>query len=413
MPGVFTGELGHYPGVVRVEEVEDLFNCASILSTTQLPKGPSLAIITNAGGPGVLAADTLVSRGGKLARLNDKTFSALSGFLPSYWSKSNPIDILGYADPQTYAKTIEVAIKDPGVDGAIVIYTPQGGASPSEVAKAVIAYAKKGNKPVLTAWMGDEDVAEARQLFYESKIPTYDFPEEAIRTYLYMYQYARNLEMLYEIPEELPLDVGPPKNHLKTLVRKTVSEGRSLLGEGDSKKFLTTYRIPCTPTHIAKDAKTAVTMASESGYPVAMKISSPDIAHKSDVEGVILNISSAEEVKRAFSEVLENVRRRKPDAKIAGASVQKMIAGRGYEFIIRSRKELTFGPMITFGLGGTEAELFKDVAVGIPPLNQALARRLLEQLKIYKALSEGLRTKPPVNLPLLRRDIGKVLRLNS
>jgi acetyltransferase len=200
----------HRAGVVRVEEIEDLFSCASILNTAQLPKGPNLAIVTNAGGTAVLATDTLIGRGGKLAQLNEGTLTNLNGFLPSNWSKSNPIDILGDSDSQRYAKTIEATIKDPGVDGVLVIYTPQGGASPIEAAKAVIKYAKS-NKPILTTWMGDKEVTKARQLFFESGIPAYEFPEEAIKTYLYMHQYARNLASLYETPEELPLDMGLPK----------------------------------------------------------------------------------------------------------------------------------------------------------------------------------------------------------
>jgi len=398
-------------GAVRVEEIEDLFNCASILSTTQLPKGPNLAIITNAGGPGVLAADALVSRGGKLARLSDETLSTLNGFLPPYWSKSNPIDILGYADSQTYAKTIETTIKDPRVDGALIIYTPQGGAGPVDTAKTIIKYAKKSNMPILAAWMGDEEVAKARQLFYENKIPTYEFPEEAIKTYLYMYQYARNLEMLYETPEDLPLDIAVPKNHLKTLIRKAAREGRTFLSEEESKKFLATYTISATTPYVAKNAKDAAGIASEIEYPVAMKISSPDIVHKSDVGGVMLNVSSAEEVRKAFDEIMENVRKRKPNAEIEGVSVQKMIADYAYEFIINSKKDPILGPMLMFGLGGKEAKFFKDIAVGIPPLNQALARRLLEQTKFYKMLPEGFGIKPPINLLLLEEILVKFSNL--
>jgi len=415
--GAMVGEDLYYDaifrraGAVRVEEIEDLFNCASILGAAQLPKSPNLAIITNAGGPGVLAADTLLSRGGKLAQLRDETLSALNEVLPPYWSKSNPIDILADADFQRYAKTIELIIKDPGVDGAVVVYTFQGGATPTETAKAVIEYAGKGNKPILTAWLGDGEMDKARQLFYESKVPTYEFPEEAVRTYLYMYQYARNLEMLYETPEELPLDVGVPKNHLKTLIHRAVREGKTFMGEEDSKKFLATYKISSTPPHIAKNAEDAITIASEIGYPVAVKSSSPEIVHKSDVGEVMLNISSAAGVKKAFSEVMENVKKHKPGAEVEGVSVQKMITDYDYEFIIRSRKDPTFGPAIMFGLGGIGPEVFKNIAVGIPPLNQALARRLLEQTQIYEVLSEGFGTKRPANLPLLEDVLVKFSNL--
>ncbi len=397
-------------GVVRVEEIEDLFNCASILNTAQLPKGPNLAIVTNAGGPAVLATDTLIGRGGKLAQLSEETLTNLNGFLPPNWSKSNPVDILGDSDSQRYTKTIEVIVKDPGVDGVIAIYTPQGRAGPIEAAKAIVKHAKS-NKPILTTWMGDEEVAKARQLFYESKIPTYEFPEEAIRTYLYMYQYARNLESLYETPEELPLDTGPSKNYLKTLIRKAVRAGRTVLTEENSKKFLTTYGISAATAHVAKDAKDAARIASQGGYPVVMKISSPDIVHKSDVGGVMLNISSADEVKKAFNEIVENARKFKPDAEVEGVSVQKMITNYNYELIVGSKKDSLFGPVIMFGLGGIEAEFFKDIAVGLPPLNQVLARRLLEQTKIYKMLSQGFRTRPPVNVRLLEETLVKFSNL--
>jgi len=398
-------------GVVRVEEIGDLFNCASILDTSHLPKGPNLAIITNAGGPAVLATDALISRDGKLAQLNERAYSTLNEFLPSSWSKSNPIDILGDANQEAYAKTIDVVTKDPGVDGTVVIYTPQAVTDSFEVAKTVIKHAKKSNKPILTTLIGEQGVAKARQLFYKNKIPTYDFPEEAIRTYLYMYQYARNLEMLYETPEDLSIDIGTPKNYLKILTRNTVRGGRTLLSERDSKELLTTYGISSTIPHIAESPEDATMIASNIGYPVAMKISSPNVAHKSDVGGVRLNISSPDEVKRAFNEMMENVKKHKPDAVIEGISIQKMITDYDYELIIGSKKDPVFGPVIMFGLGGIEAEFFKDIGVGLPPLNQALARRLLEQTRIYKLLSEGFRTKPPANLRLLDEALVKVSNL--
>jgi acetyltransferase len=373
-----------------------------------LPRGPNLAIITNAGGPAALATDALMSMGGKLAELNEDTMSALNGFLPASWSKSNPIDIIEDADPQRYSKAVEITIKDPGVDGAVVIYAPQGATSPTEIAKAIIPYAKKSKKPVIAALLGDAEVSRGRQLFYQSNVPTYEFPEEAVRTYLYMNQYARNLEMLYETPEDMPLDIGAPKNYLKVMVGKNLMRGETLLTEAASKKFLSTYRICCTTPHVAKNPKDAVTIASAIGYPVAMKLSSPDVTHKSGVGGVRLNISSDDEVKQAFGEIMGNVEKHKPDAKIEGVSVQEMIPDYDYELIIGSKKDPIFGPVIMFGLGGTEAEFFKDIAVGLPPLNRVLARRLIEQTRIYKALSEGFRNKPPANLTLLEETLVRV-----
>jgi len=414
--GAMVGEDFYYDaifrraGVVRVEEIEELFNCASIMNTAQLPKGPNLAIVTNAGGPAVLATDALIGRGGKLAQLSKTTISSLNSFLPPNWSKSNPVDILGDSDSQRYAQTMDVIVKDPGVDGIVVIYTPQGRSKPTEVANAIIKHAKS-NKPILTAWMGDKEVAKARQLSYENKIPAYEFPEEAIRTYLYMYQYAHNLESLYETPEEFTLNSGPSKNYLKILIHKEVKRGRTVCTEENSKKFLTTYGIPSATAHVAKDAKDAARIASKVGYPVVMKISSPDITHKSDAGGVKLNISSAEEVQMAFSEIMVNAKKYKPDADVEGVSIQKMITNYDYELILGSKKDSVFGPLIMFGLGGTEAEFFKDIAIGLPPLNQVLAKRLLEETKIYKILSQGFRTKPPVDLRLLEETLVKFSNL--
>ncbi|MCD6361179.1 MAG: bifunctional acetate--CoA ligase family protein/GNAT family N-acetyltransferase [Armatimonadetes bacterium] len=415
--GAMVGEDLYYQavfdraGAVRVEEIEDLFNCASILNTAQLPRERNLAIITNAGGPAVLATDALISQGGELARLSDDTMAALNEFLPPYWSKSNPIDILGDADPQRFIKTIKATLKDPGINGAVIIYTPQGTAKPADIARAIIKYAKTSSKPILTSIMGSEEVSEARRLLYENNVPTYEFPEDAIKTYLYMYQYFRNLEELYETPEDLPLDASPPSNYLKILTRRRLNEGKTLLSGDDSEKFLSTYGVSGTEAYFATNVTDALRTASNIGYPVAMKITSPDISHKSDVGGVSLNISSASQLEKAFAEMMVNVRKNSPSARIDGVSIQKMITSFDYELIIGSKKDPVLGPVIMFGLGGTEAEFFKDMAVGLPPLNQALARRVLERTRIYKMLSQGFRNKPPVNLRLLEETLVRISNL--
>ena len=415
--GAMVGDDSYYDavfrraGAVRVEEVGDLFNCAAILDTAHLPKGPNLAIVTNAGGPAVLATDALISRGGKLANLSPDTINALNGVLPASWSKSNPVDILGDADPQRYVKALEATIKDPQVNGIIMIYTPQGSSNSVDIAKAVSDYVKKINKPVLSALIGEEEVNKARQIFYANKIPTYEFPEEAIKTYLYMYQYARNLEMLYETPEEISLSIEAPKNHLKILARKALQEKKTLLNEEDSKKFMGAYRIPVTLPLLARTVQDAVKLSSDMGYPVVMKIASPDISHKTDVGGVILNITSADEVKKAFREMMENVKKHEPKACIEGVTIQNMITNCDYELIVGCKKDVTFGPVILFGMGGVEAEFFKDISIGIPPLNQVLARRVLEQTRIYRVLSKGFRNKPPVKLRLLDETLVNISNL--
>lgn len=398
-------------GAIRVEQIEDLFNCASILNAAQLPHGPNLLIVANAAGPAVLAKDTLLTRGGSLAELSEPTVSALNDILPAGWSKSNPIQVPGHVDPLMYAKTIEVAVKDPGVNAAVLIFAPQRGTNPIDLAKAVSKQATKSRKPILAALIGDEEVAKARRLLYDNMVPTYEFPEDAIRTYLYMYEYARNLENLYETPEELAIETGAPKNHLKTLIRKAVSEGRTLLDQRDSRKFLTTYRIDSLAPLLAKGPEDAARLALDIGYPVAMKIASPDIIRKSDVGGVKLNVSSAQAVRTAFDDIVKSVRERSPGASIDGVSIQKMVTDYDYEFILGSKKDAVFGPVIMFGLGGAEAEFLREIAVGLPPLNQVLARRLLQQTRVYDLLSHGFKTKPPVNLRLVDETLVRLSNL--
>jgi acetyltransferase len=405
--GAMVGEDSYYnavfdrAGVVRVDEIGDLFDCASILDTAILPKGQNVGIITNAGGPAVLTTDALIGREGKLAPLSEATIKSLNQVLPAYWSKSNPIDILGDASVERYISALDAVLKDPEVHGVVIIYTPQGVATAVDLARAISKTAKKSTKPILTAMMGSKEVEKARQVFYDNKVPTYEFPEEAIKTYMYMYHYARNLENLYETPEDMALDVGTPKNHLKLLIRNAARAGRLVLSEDDSKKFLNTYRINVTLPHFAADANAAVSAASGMGYPVVMKIQSPDISHKSDVGGVQLNLQTPEAVRKAFQEMTDTIQLNIPGARIEGVTVQQMVTTYDYELIIGSKKDPTLGPVIIFGQGGTETEFYKDVAIGLPPLNQRLARMLIERTNVYNMLSKGFRKKPAVNLRLL------------
>jgi acetyltransferase len=415
--GAMVGEDSYYDaafdraGCIRVEEIEDLFNCAAILNTSRLPKDPKLAIVTNAGGPGVLATDALLVRQGKLAALSEKTIAELNGIMPPMWSKGNPIDVLGDATPQRFTKAIEVALHDGGVGGLLLIYVPTSMTSAGDLAKEVIKLNKTINKPIVAAMMGGSEVAKARQFLYENGIPSYEFPEEAIKTYIYMYKYKSNLDLLYETPEELPLDVGAPKNYLKMMMRNVLKSGRTLLNEEESKNLLNAYRINSTVPKPVRYAEEAVAAADEIGYPVVMKIYSLDISHKSDVGGVVLGLNSPESVRIAFDKMVDNVQKMKPDAKIDGVTIQKMVTNYDYELIVGSKKDSSFGPVIMFGAGGTSAEFYKDVAVGLPPLNQTLARRLIEKTKIYKMLSEGFRGKSPVNLLTLDEVLMKVSNL--
>ncbi|MGQ9624148.1 MAG: acetate--CoA ligase alpha subunit [Candidatus Bathycorpusculaceae bacterium] len=407
--GALTGEDMTYDaafkraGMVRVEEIADLFNCAAVLGMQPLPKGPNLAIITNAGGPGVMATDALMARGGKLAKLGSKTMEKLNGILPPYWSRGNPIDILGDARADRYKAVFEACLEDENVDGILLIYTAQAVAEPVEIAKSIVEACKSKrylNKTILTSFMGHGAVEEANRIFNENSIPTYSTPEQAVKTYLYMFQYKRNLELLYETPEELPVDAASPARPILTLMRNSALEGRELLTEVEAKKILEYYGFPVVKTFVAKTVKEAVMLAKQIGYPVVLKILSPQIVHKSDAGGVALNLTCDSEVEQAFENITRRAKEYNPNTEIIGVTVQPMIKRRGYEIIIGSKKDSIFGPVILFGMGGIGVELFKDFAIGLPPLNQTLARRLMEETKIYQLL-KGYRSMSAVNIKLL------------
>lgn len=391
-------------GIIRVDEIADLFNCAEVLSMQQpLPNGPNLAIITNAGGPGIISADILLARGGKLAKIQEKTIEALNKALPPFWSKGNPIDILGDAKTDRYKAAVEACFEDQEVDGMLLIYSPQGIANPAEIAKSVAEICKsKGNnsKPILTSFMGFGEAEEANRIFNEKGIPTYSTPEQAVKSYMWMYQYKRNLELLYETPEELPVDGAPPKRPVEVMMKKAVKENREILTEVEAKQIIAHYNIPVAKTSVAKNVDEAVLLASQMGYPVVLKILSPQIIHKTDAGGVILNIGSESELRDAYEKILKNARAYNPKAEIYGLTVQSMIKKRGYEIILGSKTDPLFGPVILFGMGGISVEIYRDFAIGLPPLNQTLARRIMEETKVYTLL-KGYRNMPPANLKLL------------
>jgi len=406
--GSLTGEDSVYEaafkraGIVRVEEIDDLFNCAEALGKQPLPNGPNLAIITNAGGPGIMATDALISRGGSLAKLSQNTMEKLNGALPYFWSRGNPIDILGDAKADRYALALNACLEDENVDGVLIIYTPQGVTDPVSIAETIVnlVRTKKTSKTILTSFMGYEDVEEANRILNRNNIPTYFTPEQAVKTYLYMYQYKRNLELLYETPEELPVDAAPPKRPLLVMMRNAAKENREILTELEAKQLLEYYGIPTVKSLLAENADEAAAMASQVGYPVVLKVLSPDITHKTDAGGVVLNITSEEEVRKTFNEIVRRAKEYKPGAKIIGVTVQPMVKKMGYEVILGAKKDPLFGPIIVFGMGGVGVELYRDVAFGLPPLNQTLARRIMEETKVYQIL-KGYRKYPPANLKLL------------
>ncbi|MBS3812697.1 bifunctional acetate--CoA ligase family protein/GNAT family N-acetyltransferase, partial [Candidatus Bipolaricaulota bacterium] len=391
-------------GVTRVDDVDDLFSSSETLSKQELPEGPNIAVITNAGGPGIMTTDAILDWDGEIADLSAETTSKLNEFLPAHASKKNPVDVLGDADVERYEKSIKACLNDPNVDGAIVIYAPQGEATAEDAAKAVAHVSKDIDKPIVTSFMGGAEVEGGRKLLREKHVPTRPTPEQAISSYMYMYRYARNLELLYETPEELPVDSQPPHHHLKAMVRKLLKTGRTTLSEIEAKKFLETYDIPISKTKIAESAREASNIAYDMGYPVVLKIYSHDITHKTDVGGVELNLQNKEEVEQAYERIVRRAKNRKPSAEILGVSVQKMVSGISCELILGSKKDPLFGSTILFGRGGTGVELYRDTAAGFPPLNQVLAHRLMEDTKIYQML-KGFRGSQGANI----RELEKLL----
>jgi acetyltransferase len=390
-------------GVLRVNNIADLFYMAEVLSKQPSPRGPRLTIVTNAGGPGVLATDALIMGGGELAELTPATMEAYNAVLPATWSHNNPVDIIGDASPERYAKALQIAANDPNSDGMLVILTPQAMTDPTQIAEQLKPLAKQEGKPVLASWMGGVDVAAGEAILNRANIPTFPYPDTAARAFNYMWQYSYNLKGLYETPSiaEESADWSPNRELVEQIVQKSRGEGRTILTEFESKQVLSAYGIPTARTIIANDAAAAVAAASDIGYPVVLKLYSETITHKTDVGGVQLNLGDAEAVKRAFEAIRNSVSTKVGAEHFQGVTVQPMIRLKdAYELIVGASLDPQFGPVLLFGTGGQLVEIFKDRALALPPLNTTLARRMMEQTKIYKAL-KGVRGRKPVDLAAL------------
>jgi acetyltransferase len=395
-------------GIVRVEAISDLFNCAEALAMQPNPTGPNLTIITNAGGPAIMATDHLIAKDGKLAALSTETVQALKSVLPSYCSIANPIDIYEEATPDRFKNVMELCLKDPNSNGFLVIYTHQGATKPVDLANTIVEIAKQTRKPILTALMSeDESCWKARRILQKNGIPSFTSPEEAVSTFMYMYNYTQNLELLYQTPESLPVE-QPDSTLLTGVLRQAFREGRKFLSLPESMCFLEAYKIPTVKTLVARTPVEAIAASSEIGYPVVLKALSPQISHKSKIGGVILNVCSKWETKSLFGEIADRVKNYNSTVEFQGVTVQPMVREKGYELIIGSKKDDHFGSTILFGMGGTAAELFKDVSIGFPPLNQTLARRLVEDTAIYKHASS---TGRPLNVALIDEILVKFSQL--
>ncbi len=393
-------------GVVRVDEIEDLFDCSETLSRQISPRGPRLAILTNAGGPGVMAADRLLDLGGELAELSAETDEGLKGVLPSFAARGNPVDVGGDADQVRYGKAAEVLMKDANIDGLIAILTPQAMSYPTETAQALVQVAQDHpTKPLLTSFMGEIKVAEGVRTLRAAHVPHFDTPEDAVRAFMYLYQYTRSLANLYETPTDILPDFTPDRDAVKRIFLEVARSGREILSEVEAKQVLECYGIPVVTTRVATSPEECSRIAEQIGFPVAIKILSHDITHKSDVGGIALNVRSAPEAANQFTKITERVKQARPDATIIGVTVQAMSRG-GYEVIIGSKRDRTFGPAIMFGMGGTGVELYRDVAVDFPPLNQALAQSMIQSTKVSRLLS-GYRGRPAVDMIALEQTLVK------
>ncbi len=403
-------------GVLRVETIADLFNMAEILAKQPRPKGPYLSIITNAGGPGVIATDVLVQSAGKLTELSDGIKTQLSSFLPEAWSHNNPIDILGDASAERYAKTLEVMVKDPYSQGILVILTPQYMTDATKVADILKKSSESSDKPILASWMGAEKVEAGISKLKEANIPNFEFPDGACRTFGYMWSYSYNINGIYEVPplrDELSDDEKEleKQKQARAFFEKARKEKRTILAEHESKKVLEAYDIPIAPAHMAKTKEEAADFAEKIGFPIVLKLFSNTITHKSDVGGVKLNLNNREAVQNAFEEIQKSVSEKKGKEHFQGVNVQPMIdISGGYELILGSSVDPQFGPVILFGSGGVLVEIFEDSALALPPLNANLAKRLMEKTKIYKAL-KGVRGKKAVDLNSLSTVLIRFSRL--
>ncbi len=388
-------------GMARVYDIGDIFDCAELIGRNKIPKGSRLGIVTNAGGPGVIATDALIANRGKLAKLSEETIANLNDNLPPSWSHGNPVDVLGDARSKRIAKATELVIKDPNVDAVLVILTPQAMTNPTSTAKVISELSATTNKPVLTAWLGGLTMKESVKIFNDNGIPTYKTPEQAVRAFMTLVDYAKNLETLYETPLDIPVEFSLDRNKFRSEFNKIISKHGDILSEELSKKLIEAYGIPATVPYPAKTDEEAILQTKKTGYPIVLKIDSPDITHKTDAGGVILNIDSDDAIKEAFKHIVASAKKYNSIAKINGATVQRMINTKdAIELIVGIKKDPVFGTVIMVGMGGTGTEIFKDSVIEFPPLNEKLSLRMLKSLKIWPLL-KGYRGKPRVNIEKL------------
>ncbi len=388
-------------GLARVYNMGNIFDFSDLVGRKKIPKGSGLAIITNAGGPGVMATDALISQGGHLIKLSDSVIQKLDKLLPPYWSHNNPVDVLGDASPTRIGKAVEIVLEDEQINAVLVIITPQAMTNPEVTARVLIKIASKTSKLIMTSWMGGLSMHKSNNILNEGQLPVYATPEQAIQAYMTLVRYSAKLDILFETPKEVPLSFSYDRDNLRKKYVKEIFPKNRILSENDSKMLITDYGISVTHPRLAKTEEEAIKIAHEKAYPVVLKIQSPDITHKSDVGGVFLNIAGDDMLRSGYRQLIENVHRHKPSANIDGVTVQKMADTKNaVELIVGFKKEDNFGTVMLVGMGGITAELFKDQRLEFPPLNERLAWQMIESLKIYPLL-KGYRGSPPKNIEKL------------
>ena len=388
-------------GAVRAMTIEQLFAAAQLLATHRRVRGSRLAIITNGGGPGVMATDRAIDLGLAIPELEPATLARLDQALPAQWSHGNPVDILGDATPERYRAAVEACLDDRAVDGLLVMLTPQAMTQPLEAAQAVVEACAGTDKPVLACWMGEAQVMPARAAFAQGRIPEFPAPESSVEAFAYLAEYNRNQELLMQTPGPLAERSEPDVAGVQLIIDGALSERRSVLTELESKALLTAFGLPVIPAILAHSANEALVAAESVGFPVVMKIESPDVVHKSDVNGVRLNIPNAQSVRGAYRDLIAALQERRPDARISGVTVERMhVRPHGRELLVGVVRDPVFGPVIAFGAGGTTVEVLRDRAVALPPVNSFIARRLIRCTRVAPLLG-AFRQLPPVNMDAL------------
>lgn len=397
-------------GIVRVPSLARMFDCAELMAKQPRPAGSRLAILTNGGGPGIMAADTLAEYGLDPAPLPEDIAQQLNEILPSYWSRTNPIDILGNATLERFGKAMEICLSSREFDGVLIIMVNEPHIRPEEVAEALAKLVKRKRFPVFACWMGGKQMTEAVGILNKANIPTYETPERAVRAFLYMVDYTKNLELLSQAPPKLPTELYFNRDQVFRTIYECFEQETEVLSEIQSKDILAAYGIPVNASVLATSADEAVALAAEMDMPLAMKLVSPDITHKSDAGGVQLDLRNEDDLRRAFERIMEGARTYNPEARIDGVSLQPFIAKPDFELLVGSKTDENFGPVLCFGSGGVFAEVLDDKALGLPPLNRLLARRMMEETRILPLL-KGYRSHPPADLEKLEELLMQLSQL--